>query len=168
MTESVAALLALAAYVMTFAFAGNGCWLDVAAAVGISAIVGSCIMLAATRSISRRVLPGSDEADSGSPFQLCARGALAAAVVLAGAAGFNVLLYAMTGIETLGARVVALLFIPLHCCLIVIADVTAAVAIASVADARSLRRQSALRAWLFWFNVPALATFAALRWSGVI
>src|SRR6478609_3736733 len=81
MTESVAALLALAAYVMTFAFAGNGCWLDVAAAVGISAIVGYCIMLAARRSISRRALPGSDEADSGLPFQLCARGALAAAAV---------------------------------------------------------------------------------------
>src|SRR4051794_19106426 len=45
--RAFAALLALAAYVVTFAFAGNGCWLDVASAVGVSAIVGYGMLLCA-------------------------------------------------------------------------------------------------------------------------
>ena len=168
MTESLAALLALAAYVLTFGFAGNGCWVDVAAGVGISAIVGYCAMLVAMRASGRRAVPTFEKPTRGTRLELCARGALTAAAVLIGAAAMNVALYAMTGVETLGARVVALLFIPLHCCLLVIADLTAAVAIASVADARGVRRGPALRSWLLWFNVPALLTFAALRGSGLI
>jgi hypothetical protein len=166
MTESLAALLALAAYVLTFGFAGNGCWVDVAAGVGISAIVGYCAMLVAVT--RRRAAPRSAESAHGTRLELCARGALTAAAVLIGAAAMNVALYAMTGVETLGARVVALLFIPLHCCLLVIADLTAAVAIASVADARGVQRGTALRCWLLWFNFPALLTFAAFRGGGLI
>jgi hypothetical protein len=166
MTESLAAVLALAGYVLTFGFAGNGCWVDVAAGVGIAAVVGYCAMLVpVTR---HRAEPTSGESARGTRLELCARGALAAAAVLIGAAAMNVVLYAMTGFETLGARVVALLFIPLHCCLLVIADVMAVVAIAMAADARGARRGPALRCWLLWFNASALLTFVALRGSGLI
>ena len=167
-TETVVALLTLAAYVLTFAFAGNGCWLDVATAVGISAILGYCTMFVAAKPPACPVSHAIHGSHRGTRAQLLARGVLAAAVVLAGAAAMNVFLYAMTGTQTLAARVVALLFIPLHCCLLAIADVTGALAIASAAGARGIRRGRALRDWLVWFNAPALLTFGALRWGGVI
>jgi hypothetical protein len=162
-----AALLALAGYVVTFAFAGNGCWLDVAAAVGVSAIVGYGMLLGALRLTRGAEFPGAAHRNA-TTTQVFAQGTLAAAAVLVCAAAMNVLLYETTGIGTLGARVVALLFVPLHCGLLIAADLTAALAIVVAAGRRGLPRLPALLIWALGFNIPAVATFLLLRWSRLI
>jgi hypothetical protein len=166
-TGAVAGLLALAAYVETFVFAGNGCWLDVAAAVGASAIVGYGTlfsMLRLTRGVRTPNTGRRNERAAG----VFTQGILAAAAVLVCAAGLNVLLYEVTGLQTLGARVVALLFVPLHCGLLIVADLTALLAIASAAHTTGLPRARAAWTWVLWLNLPVAATFILLRSSGSI
>jgi hypothetical protein len=135
--------------------------------VGVSAVVGYGRGLGGLRLTRGAELPGAGQRNAATT-QVFAQGTLAAAAVLVCAAALNVLLYETTGIGTLGARVVALLFVPLHCGLLIVADLTAALAIAAAAGRRGLPRAPVLLTWALGFNLPAVATFLLLRWSRLI
>jgi hypothetical protein len=146
---------ALAAYVATFLVAGNGCWFDVAAAVGGCAVAGWA------------VLAGLGAA-SGRGVGVCARAAVPAAWLLVAVAGLNLAVFAFTGIGTFTARLAALLFVPFHIGVLAAADLLLGIALVRSWRAAGGSPRVAAVGWLVAFNGTACATFVLLRQAGVV
>lgn len=143
---------AVAAYVLTFRVAGNGCWFDVAAAAGVAlfaAWVAAGGLLAVTR-------PTGQWGDA-----YLAAPVPGTALLLAGAA-INLLIFRTTGVGTLGAKVAALLFFPFHAGLLAVADAVSAGAFVALATRRGVGLRTGCATVLF-SNIVLFAAFYLLQ-----
>ena len=163
MSRLAFALASVACYVATFAVAGNGCWFDVAAAVGAGAMVswaGATALLISTR---RRggVRPGRW-------LDVALSAAMPGAMLLLAAAVTNFAVFRYTGSGTLNAKVAALLFVPVHCGLLLMAGVMVAASFAANTRRLAPRPLAAGGLWVVSFAGLFCGFLALLDAVGVI